>query len=316
MRLLPLLALLALLALPARGDGLAFVSVGAGELGGGYYRTAAALCARVNRVEPARLRCSPEATAGSIYNLRALGSGQLDMAIAQSDWSLHARAGTSVFAGAGPAPALRAVAALYVEPFTVLARRASGIARFEDLAGRRVDIGHPSSGRRATMEAAMARFGMTRDSFAEVHELQAGAVLTALCEGRIDATVLTVGQPSALVAQALERCDAVLTPVAGPAVDALLQANPAYIRATIRPEIYGAAGAHVATFGVKALLLTTAEMDDAVVAAFTRSLIDGADGLGREEAVLSGLTPAFMTGTDALIPLHPAARAALEAGAR
>jgi hypothetical protein len=205
------------------------------------------------------------------------------------------------------------IAALYTEPFTVLARRDSGIARFEDLAGRRVDIGHPSSGRRATMEVAMARFGMTHDTFAEVQELQAGAVLSALCDGRIDATVLTLGHPSALVARALEQCDAALVPVVGPRIDDLLRENPAYIRTVIRPAVYGSRAAPVATFGVTALLLTTAAMDDAVVETFARALIDGAAALARDEAVLNTLSPAYMAQADALIPLHPAARRAMDA---
>ena len=90
----------------AAGGGLAFVSVGAGEVSGGYFAAVRAICERVNLVDRASLRCSPESTAGSIYNLFALRDGQLDIAMAQSDWHRHAWDGTAAFAARGPMPAV------------------------------------------------------------------------------------------------------------------------------------------------------------------------------------------------------------------
>ena len=53
---------------------------------------------------------------------------------------------------------------LHGEPFTVVARRDAGIARLDDLAGKRVNIGNPGSDQRAIMEMVMQANGLDRDS--------------------------------------------------------------------------------------------------------------------------------------------------------
>jgi uncharacterized protein len=165
-------------------DTLRLFSVGTAGEGGGYYVAAQAICGVFNRAERGRIRCSPETTSGSLYNVAALRDGQLDVAMVQSDWQGHAMNGTSVFAQAGPNTRLRSIMSLYPEPFTVIARRDAGIEEAGDLVGKRVDIGHPSSGRYATMRLFMDLLKLSPDSFSQVFELQTGAAIDALCQRR------------------------------------------------------------------------------------------------------------------------------------
>lgn len=183
---------LVILLLSSPAGAMSFVSVGAGEVTGGYFAAIRAICERVNLVDRAALRCSPESTPGSIYNLSALREGQLDIAMAQSDWHRHALDGTAAFAAAGPMPALRSIMSLHAEPLTLLVRREAGIAGFADLRDKRVDLGHPSSGRRATLAVLLRAHGMTAEAFRTTAELQTGAAIAELCAGRIDATLLIV----------------------------------------------------------------------------------------------------------------------------
>lgn len=291
--------------------GTTFLSLGSGEFGGGYYQTAKALCERVNRIDRGSLRCSPEATSGSIYNIRALLARDLDLAIVQSDWASHARAGTAVFAAAGPRPDLVAVAALYVEAVTVLARRDAGIRSFTDLRRKRVDHGLPASGRRATMAMMLDRFGMSEDEFLDAVELPAGAVVPALCEGRIDATVLVVGHPSAIVQRAISECDAVLVPVKGPAVDALIAESPAYTPYVVPGGLYGVGVQPVSSLGTTAVLMTRLDMEGSVVERITRTLIRDSRVLAQRVPLLRLLTAETVAAVPSTIPLHPAMRAAL-----
>ena len=58
------------------------VSIGTGELNGVYYPVGKAICAIVNQdIRSHGIRCSPETTPGSVYNIDALRSGELDFAI-------------------------------------------------------------------------------------------------------------------------------------------------------------------------------------------------------------------------------------------
>ncbi|WP_413699800.1 TAXI family TRAP transporter solute-binding subunit [Psychromonas sp. KJ10-10] len=68
---------------------------------------------------------------------------------------------------------MRAVFSVYAEPFTVIARTDSGIKTFEDLKGKKVNIGNPGSGNRATMNIVMEKMGWTADDFSVASELKA-----------------------------------------------------------------------------------------------------------------------------------------------
>jgi hypothetical protein len=162
---------------------------------------------RVEDRDGKRLRCSPESTPGSLYNLVALEKGQLDLAIVQADWQKHAFKGTSLFASRGPMTRLRSVMSLYPEPFNLIVRRKAGIESFRDLVGKRVDIGQPASGRQATMRAVMESFGIKLTDFQYVAELLTSDAIYELCAGRVDATVLIMGHPSAVIDRALNECD-------------------------------------------------------------------------------------------------------------
>jgi uncharacterized protein len=314
MRRLAPAVLALLLATPASAiDTLSLFSLGTAGEGGGYYVAAQAICDVFNREERGRLRCSPETTSGSLYNVAALRDGQLDVAMVQSDWQGHALNGTSVFAEAGPNTRLRSIMSLYPEPFTVIARRDAQIDEAADLAGKRVDIGHPSSGRYATMRLFMDLLDLSAESFSQVFELQTGAAIDALCQGRIDATVLIVGHPNAAVGRALGGCDAVLVPVTGAAIDALVEASDDYRRYYIPLQSYPSMSRDVPTFAVTATLVTDAATDDAVVGALVRNTLENLESLGMRERILEGLDPETMRSSGLSAPMHPAAAAAFEA---
>lgn len=118
------------------------------------------------------IRCSVESTGGSIYNINTIRAGELDLGIAQSDWQYHAYKGTSKFEESGPFKELRAVFSVHPEPFTVVARKDANIKTFDDLKGKRVNIGNPGSGQRGTMEVLMNQYGWSNDDFKLVSELK------------------------------------------------------------------------------------------------------------------------------------------------
>ena len=63
-----------------------FASVGTGELNGVYYPVGKAICQIVNRdLSTHGVRCSPEATPGSVYNVGGIQSGGLEFGIVQTD---------------------------------------------------------------------------------------------------------------------------------------------------------------------------------------------------------------------------------------
>lgn len=311
MRSIVLAGLMGLVAAPA--SALTFFSVGSGDVDGNYYRVASAICALVNRDMKGVMRCSPESTAGSIYNLMALRGAQLEIGIVQSDWQKHAVDGTSVFAGSGPMPGLVGVMSLYDESFTLLARRDSGITSFRDLAGKRVDIGHPSSGRQATMRVVMDIYQMKTEDFSAISELQTGPALVELCAGRIDATVLITGHPSASVARTLEDCDVDMVSLTGLEIADFVASNEEYNNAVVKAGTYPGLAADVPTFAVTATVVALSTADSAIVGKMVSETLENLGNLRLAAPVLRGLDPAQMRTEGFSVALHPAAEAAFDA---
>src|SRR5690606_8288662 len=273
-----------------------FVSVGTASVTGVYYPAGGAICRLVNKSrEEFGIRCSVESTAGSIYNLQAIRTGELDFAIVQSDWQYYAYRGLNeLFQDQGPDTNLRAVFALHAEPFTVVARKDAKITRFEDLKGKRVNIGNPGSGQRGTIDVLMQAMGWDVSAFKQVSELKASEQARALCENKIDAMVYVVGHPSGAVKEATIACDAVLGQVDHPAVQKLIETHPYYRKVTIPGGIYGGTDQDINTFGVGATLVTSATVPEDAVYALVKSVFDNFDSFQRLHPAFSSLSKEAM----------------------
>ena len=302
-----LLLSLALALSSAHASPTRFISIGTGGLTGVYYPTGGAICRLLNRGRKQHgIRCAVESTGGSIFNINAIRNGDLDFGIAQSDWQYYALNGESAFASQGPMPELRAVFSIHAEPFTVVARDDADINRFDDLKGKRVNIGNPGSGQRGTMEVLMAVKGWTRADFRLASELKANEQSHALCDNKVDAMVYTVGHPNASIEEAFASCASHLVPVEGPAIDKLIADNPYYAPALIPAGLYTANPEATPTFGVKATLVTSADMDQEVVYQLTRSVFENLDKLRRLHPAFAHLQAKDMLRGNAA-PFHPGA---------
>jgi uncharacterized protein len=255
-----------------------FVTIGTGGVTGVYYPTGGAIARLVNKGKKEHgIRASVESTGGSVYNLNALASGELEMGVAQSDWQYHAWNGTSKFKEKGPNKDLRAVFSVHPEPFTVVARADSGIKNFQDLKGKRVNIGNPGSGQRGTMEVVMEKMGWTKDDFKLASELKSAEQSKALCDNKIDAIVFTVGHPSGSIKEATTSCDSVLVNVEGPEIDALVEENDYYRTATIPAGMYRGNDTDTKTFGVGATFVSSAKVPEDVIYVVVKSVFENFD---------------------------------------
>ena len=303
-----MISALALTVSPAAFAQEQFVTIGTGAVTGVYYPTGGAICRMLsrNRAEHG-IRCSVESTGGSVYNVNALRSGELEFGVAQSDIQFKAYNGEDSFAESGANEKLRSVFSLHPEPFTVVARADSGVKEFADLKGKRVNVGNPGSGQRDTMEVVMGVMGWTMGDFAMSSELQAGEQSQALCDNNIDAMVYTVGHPSGSIQEATTACDATLVNVAGPEIDELVEANPYYLKATIPGGMYRGNPDDVETFGVGATLVTSADVSDDVVYALVKAVFDDLDQFRGLHPAFANLEAESMATQGLSAPLHPGA---------
>jgi TRAP transporter TAXI family solute receptor len=286
-----------------------FVTIGTGGVTGVYYPTGGAICRLVNKGRKVHgIRCSVESTGGSVYNLNTIAAGELDMGVAQSDWQYHAYTGTSKFAKKGPNKDLRAVFSVHPEPFTVVARKDSGIKTFKDLKGKRVNIGNPGSGQRGTMEVVMGVYGWTKGDFKLASELKSAEQSSALCDNKIDAMVFTVGHPSGSIKEATTSCDSVMVAVAGPEIDALVKEADYYRTATIPGGMYRGTPGDTKTFGVGATFVTSAKVSDKIIYNVVKAVFENFDQFKKLHPAFRNLKESEMIKDGLSAPLHNGAK--------
>jgi len=302
----------AILPVSARADDEVFASVGTGQLNGIYYPVGKAICQIANRdLHTHGVRCSPEATPGSVYNMAALKSGELEFAIVQSDVQFAAYHGDETWTGRAFSD-LRSVFSLYPELVTIIARADLHIREFPELAGRRMNVGAQGSGIRTTWDAIEAGFGWSGQQQVRPAELKGDASIAALCNGAIDASMMIIGHPSSLVRSQLDACAANFVAVTGPAIDKLIHRRPYYRSETIPADAYGIAAA-VPTFGGRAALVTSASVDARVVAVIAKTVVAHIAELRTLNPVLARLSARGMTTDGLIVPLHPGAAEAYKA---
>ncbi len=305
------LAAAGLLALTSFGTPAAaqqkFVTIGTGGVTGVYYAVGGAVCRLLNKDRKAHgIRCSVESTGGSAFNVNTIKAGELDFGLAQSDVQFQAAKGQGPFKDNAFGD-LRAVYSVHPEPFTVLSRKESNIAKFEDLKGKRFNVGNPGSGTRASLEQLIAAMGWKLSDFSLAAELKADEHGAALCDNKIDAFFYGVGHPSANIQDPTTTCGAKLVPITGAVVDKLVADNPYFAKATIPGGMYANNPNPTQTYGVLATLVTSAKVPDETVYQLVKATFDNFDEFKKLHPAFANLDPAKMVSDGNSAPLHPGA---------
>jgi TRAP transporter TAXI family solute receptor len=130
-----------------------------------------------------------------------------------------------------------------------------------------------------------------------------------LQDGRIDAFFYTVGHPNGNITEATSgRIKVRIVDIAGPEVADLISERPYYAEAQIPSSFYpqSANESDATTVGVKATLVTSADVPEDVVYAITKEVFENFDEFKSLHPAYAVLTPeSMLQGQSA--PLHPGA---------
>jgi TRAP transporter TAXI family solute receptor len=265
-----------------------------------------------------------QATQGSIENVLAMGSGQLEAALVQADiakWAYTGKVpalkacrgatplpanGTALLTKVGAIGSLRAIAALYPEAIHVVARSDAKVKSLGDLKGKRVAMGEPGSG-------TLAEARLVLDA-ADVAECQVKALYPRLSEAaslleknNLDVFFMIGGYPVPAITEAASMEPVRLLSVSGAVRDKLIKQYP-FVAATIPGATYPGIDAETQTVAVPALFVVSAFVTDELAYGITkalwqdatRHLLDNGHPAGKNiriENALKGVS----------IPLHPGA---------
>ena len=265
-----------------------FFTIGTGGPTGVYFQTGNAICKMLHKsaisADHGRkkgtakaYRCTAPSTGGSNYNIGQIKEGEFQFGVAQSDWQFHAVNGSSKWEGKQFSD-LRAVFSVHNEPFQIWARKKAKIKDFKGLKGKVVNIGNPGSGQRGTMEELMKAMGVDNSYFKGVTELTSSEQVKALCDGKIDAYGYSVGFPNGAMEQAAT-CAAKALPInlVGGPVQGLIDGADYYAQAIIPAGTYTGQKKDVTTFGVKATVVTSADVSAEIVYLVTKAVFENFD---------------------------------------
>ncbi len=284
------------------------VTIGTGGVTGVYYPAGGAICRMINRGRKEHnIRCAVESTGGSIANLEAIHNKDSEMGIVQSDLLYYAYNGKEIFSDAGKDKKLRVLLALHFEPFTIVARKNTKINVFDDLKGKRVYIGPAGSGMRSTMEELIKQKGFNVKKFVNITDIKSGDQTDALCKGKIDALVYAGGHPNGTIEQVTSSCPTKLVSISDSDVEKLVSSHPFYVKATIPAGMYNGNPQETKTFGVRALLVASEDLDEDVAYQTVKAVFENLDNFKTLHPVFATLDAAHMVANGSIVPIHPGA---------
>jgi TRAP transporter TAXI family solute receptor len=298
-------AVVAAVALAGTAHAQQFFRIGTGGTAGTYYPVGGMIANAVS--QPGKIIATAQASNGSLANVTAVGSGQMEAGFSQSDVATWAYTGTGAFEGKPKIADLRLIATLYPEDIHLVVKKNSGIKSVGDLKGKRVALDEPGSGTLVDARLVLAAYGV-KESDIKPEYIKPNQAGDKLKDGSLDAFFFVGGAPAGAIAElASSGVGIELVPLGGPQAQALLKTSPWFSVHHIDAGTYKDVPA-VDTLAVSAQLVTSSKVDTDTVYQITKALYSEP----AQKALQAGHAKGkFITKENAVkgagIPFHPGA---------
>lgn len=275
------------------------IKVGTGNTSSVYYPVGGAVCRYAKDAGESYNKnvCFVKATDGSRDNINRLISGDIDLGIVESDMLVEA------YNSEAESKQLRVLFTLHEQDFTIVTTKASGIKTFEDLRGRRVNVGIPESGTFVNAERLLKTLGHDQSFFGEAVNFKDEEALNDLCSGNVDATFYMTGHPDLSVRSALSKCDATMIDIPSSAIATMTNNFPYYIASTIPANTYVGQSA-VKTFGLVAVMVGTEKLASEMAYTVTKITLTNIRDFRKVHPTLKNLDTEKMSSYNFGVPFH------------
>ena len=283
--------------------GNVMMTFGTGDTGGSLYPAGAALSQLwTNNVQG--VKCNTQTSTGSFQNVQDVAAGNVDVAVATADVVLNGYSGAGSFTEA--LDNVRVIGAVYTSVSSGVALKDSGLEYVHDLKGKRVAVGPAASATENSCLDAFAVMDITAEN-TSLENLGLGDGAESVGDGIIDAAFGFAGLPIGGQMNLAATKDIVVLNYTQEEIDAILAGNEAYIQSTIPAGTYNGQDYETLTFGVKCLVIVSADMDESLVYDMCKTMNENSADLAAGNAILSEMTePSFLC-TNMPIPLHDGA---------
>lgn len=287
------------------GNDLTVLTIGTADSGGTMYPVGSVIAQVISSYDP-NIKVNISASNGSLTNVEALRSGQIDLGLVSGDVAFCAYNGTEEFATA-PSKNIRVVAAVYSSLSNWMAPKSLGISYVHDLAGRRIAIGPKDSTTDLSAKVALSVIGLDEtNTVFKNYGLGSGGM--EIEKGNADALHGFAGIPVYGLSQLAESVPCRLLRYTDEELETILSENLYYYQTTIPSGTYEGQTSDVKTFGVKCLLCVDADMSDELVYRLTKILDEARPELITGHESMASIEQNSFMCQDLPIPLHPGAK--------
>lgn len=280
-----------------------FISIATGGTGGAYFPIGAGLADVINK-KLNGFNASAEVTAASKVNCINVSDGKSDLALVLGDTLAYAYKGDALGGFNKPLTNLRVVANIYPNTIQIVARKDSGIAKLEDLKGKRVSVGAPGSGTEINARQIFAAAGMSYKDLGKTDYLSFSESADQMKNRAIDATLISSGLPNPGIMDITTSQEIVIVPIDDATLAKLQKDQPFFVQAVIPKGTYKGQTEDAQSVGVPNFLITRAEEDEDTVYDITKAMFENLDRLVQAHAAAKGIKLSEAT-KGAPSPFHP-----------
>ncbi len=317
---LSMLAFAATLAVPAAAQNQKFFRIASGSTGGTFFPMAGILANAISNPPGSRpcnkggscgvpgLIAIAQSANGSVANVNAVESGNIESALVTSSVAGWAYAGTGLFAGKPKMKKLRAIATLFPEHFQVVVPKGSPVKSIHDLKGRKISAGGQGSAGNASMNLIFGLAGIDVAKDIRVEYMGFSQAANHLRDGQLDAIITLSGYPTGAVSQVATTIGARLLPIPADVIKKVVQEAPSFAPGVVPGGTYEGLNEDVATLAAGAQWITNESTDAGFVYELTKALWNKKTKKLFRNGHAKGKAVSIETAMDGIgIPLHPGA---------
>jgi hypothetical protein len=299
---------LAVFAQAPKGDGKVFLAMGTSSIGGVFYIAGGGISNVVQKYYP-NIQINAEVTAGTHSNLVLFANKKIHLGLGTNDEAYNAYNGLGRFKGK-KVQNIRGVLGAYPAYWQLYALKKSGIKTISDLKGKKISLGSMGSIGNTIGEIILDAYGLKMKKDWTPEYIGHGQGPDALRDGRVDAVLILSGIPvsSIIDITSTHGSNVVFIAPEKEKMKEILKANPYWHEAVIPANTYKGQASDYVTFAHTTILMADASVDNDVIYAITKTILEHNKELMAIHESFSDWTYENAThGIAGIIPFHPGA---------
>jgi TRAP transporter TAXI family solute receptor len=280
--------------------------IGTGGTGGVFYPYGSGL-ARILQEKMPNTQATGEVTGGSVDNMKLLKKRDADLAMSTVDSAFEASEGIGVYKDVGKVPACT-LAVLYTSFVHVVALEDSGIAKVEDMKGKRISVGSAGSSTEVAADRVLEAAGVDGKKDIKREALSVAESVNAMKDKKLDGFFWIGGLPTAAVTDLVNTpgLKVKFLPTAQYVEPIRKKYGPLYSDFALPKGIYKGFDQDIPGIGIGNVVVVHAEMPEQLAYNITKTIFDNLAEVQKVHSEAKSLTIQSAT-KGASLPFHPGA---------